>query len=345
MKLTVAEVAALVKGELAGPGDGIVDHVASLKAADEGAVTFAKHEFLTQAAATGATAVLVPEEVPDCPAAQIIVSNPYMAFLTILELVEKEQRPHPRGLHPTAVIGEHVQLGEGVGLGPHAVIGDNCVLGDRTVVYPNSTIGANSSLGADCVIHANTAVRENTVIGDRTIIHNNCSIGGDGFGYLQVGGHRKIPQVGRVVIGNDVEIGCNCTIDRATMDETRIGNGVKIDNHSHLAHNCQVGDNSLLIAYARMGGSTRIGRNVLVLEDVGITNDVAIGDGSIIGAGSKVTRSWPAGAVLLGAPAQKMEDEKRQLVLIKKLPRLYEELRKLRAQVKELTAAAESKGE
>jgi len=341
MNLTVTQIAALVKGELVGPSEGIVDHVASLQAADKGAVTFAKREFLKEAAATKATAVLVPEKIEDCPAAQIIVNNPYMSFLTILELVEKEQRPHPREIHPTAVVGENVTLGQSVGLGPHAVIGDNCVIGDRTVVYPNTTIGANCTLGADCVIHANTAIRENTVIGDRTIIHNNTSIGGDGFGYLQVGGHKKIPQVGCVIIGNDVEIGCNCTIDRATLDDTRIGNGVKIDNHSHLAHNCQIGDNTLLIAYARMGGSTCIGRNALILEDVGITNNVTIGDGAIVGAGSKITKSWAAGAMLLGAPAQKMEDEKRQIVLIKKLPRLYKQLRELRAQVEQLNAAAE----
>jgi len=343
MRMTAAEIAELVKGELVGPGEAVATHVAGLKRAGEGAVTFARREFLKDAASTSAAVILVPEKVEACRAAQVIVNNPYMAFITILEVVEKEQPRHPKGIHPAAVIGENVQLGEGVGLGPHAVIGDNTVIGDRTVIHPNTTIGANCSIGADCIIYANTAVRENTVIGDRTIIHSNCSIGGDGFGYLQVGGHRKIPQVGRVVIGDDVEIGCNCTVDRATMDETVIGNGVKIDNHSHLAHNCVVGDNSLLVAYARMGGSTKLGKNVLILEDVGITNDVSIGDGAIVGASSKVSKSWPAGSVLLGAPAQKMEDEKRQIVFIKKLPRLYEQVRALRKKVEKLLPSAKEK--
>ena len=307
-----------------------MDHVASLQAAGPGALTFAKKEFLKQAAASTATAILVPEPIEGCNAAQIVVSNPYMAFITVLEVVEGE-RPHPKDVHATAVIGENVSLGEGVRIGAHAVIGDNCVIGARTVIYPNATIGGNCQIGEDALIYANTAIREDVTLGDRTIIHSNCSIGGDGFGYLQVfGGHKKIPQVGKVIIGNDVEIGCNCTIDRATMDATVVGNGVKIDNHSHLAHNVEVGDNSLLIAYARVGGSTKIGKNCVVLEDVGITNGVTIGDACIIGATAKVNRSWPAGSRILGTPAQKAEDERKQMVLRKKLPKLYENVRELR---------------
>ena len=341
MKLTVGEICEAVQGELIGSGEAVVDHVASLERAGPGAVTFAKHEFLKAAAATRATAVLVPEAVAGCDAAQIIVRNPYLAFTTVLALAEEQLRAHPKGVHGTAVIGERVQLGEGVGIGAHAVIGDDCVIGERAVIYPNTTIGARCRIGQDALLYANTAVREDVSIGDRTIIHSNCSIGGDGYGYLQVaGGHRKIPQVGRVVIGDDVEIGCNCTIDRATMDETRVGNGVKIDNHSHLAHNVEVGENCLLIAYARIGGSTKLGKNVLMLEDVGITNGVTIGDGSIIGAGSKVVRSWPAGSQLLGAPAQHASDGKRQIVLVKKLPRLYDQLRDLRERVARLEEGA-----
>jgi UDP-3-O-[3-hydroxymyristoyl] glucosamine N-acyltransferase len=168
----------------------------------------------------------------------------------------------------------------------------------------------------------------------RTIIHCCTTIGGDGFGYLQVEGRNvKIPQVGTVEIGDDVEIGCNCTIDRATMDKTVIGNGVKMDNHSHIAHNCQIGDHAVLIAYARMGGSTTLGKNVVLCEDVGLTNGISLGDRCIVGAGSKVTHSWPADSVILGAPAQRGEDEKRQIVLIKKLPRLYETVRELKRRV------------
>lgn len=220
-------------------------------------------------------------------------------------------------------------------MGAHAVIGDGRVLGDRAVVYANSTLGARCVLGADALIYSNVAIREEVRIGCRTIIHSGCSIGGDGFGYLQVEGrHVKVPQVGTVEIGDDVEIGCNCTVDRATMDKTIIEDGVKVDNHSHIAHNCRIGANSMLIAYARMGGSTTLGKNVMLAEDVGLTNGITLGDRCIVAASSKVSHSWPAGSVLFGAPAQRIEDEKRQMVMIKKLPQLYETVRELRRVVK-----------
>jgi len=337
MKLKASEIRDMVQGELIGSGEVVADRVASLDSAGPGAVTFAKHEFLRKARATEASIILVPERVEGCHAVQVVVPNPYMAFVRVLEVFERHQRAHPTGVHPTAVVGRDVRLGKDVGIGAHAVIGDNTVIGDRTVIYPNVTIGARCTIGDDVVIYSNTALREEVSVGHRSIIHNNCSIGGDGFGYIQVGGrHRKVPQVGRVVIGNDVEIGCNCTIDRATMDATRVGDGVKIDNHSHLAHNVEIGENSLLIAYCRIGGSTKVGRNVLILEDVGLTNGITIGDGCIIGACAKVSRSWPAGSQLLGTPAQKMQEEKRVLVLRKKLPRLYEQVRELRGQVARL---------
>ena len=339
MRLTVAEACRLVGGELIGAGDAVIKGVASLALAGPEEITFARRENLKAAAGSRAAAVLVPERVQGMAAAQIVVPNPYFAFLSLLGIAEKEQRAHPRGIHPTAVVGEGVRLGTGVGLGAHAVIGDGCVLGDRAVVYPNSTLGARCVLGADSLIYSNVAIREEVRIGCRTIIHSGCSIGGDGFGYLQVEGrHVKVPQVGIVEIGDDVEIGCNCTVDRATMDKTVIENGVKIDNHSHIAHNCRIGANSMLIAYARMGGSTILGKNVLLAEDVGLTNGITLGDRCIVAASSKVSRSWPADSVLFGAPAQRMEDEKRQLVMIKKLPQLFESVRELRKMMKGKTA-------
>lgn len=330
MKLTLTELCKIVDGELVGSGEAVVERVSGLDEAGPGDLTFARRENLKKAAKSRATAVMVPERVEEMEAAQIIVANPYLAFGAILRIAEKEQRAHPRGVHPSAVIGEGARLGEDVGIGGHAVIGDHGVIGDRAVIYPNTTIGAHSSVGEDSVIYSNVAVREWVKIGCRTIIHSNCSIGGDGFGYVQMDGrHVKIPQVGTVEIGDDVEIGCNCTIDRATMDKTVIENGVKIDNHSHIAHNCHIGENAMLIAYARMGGSTVVGRDTLLAEDVGLTNGITLGEGCIVGACAKVSRSWPAGSVLLGTPAQRMADEKRQLVLVKKLPKLYERVKKL----------------
>ena len=337
MKMTVSELCALVEGDLVGDGEAVVEGVASLATAGPGDVTFAKRERLKEVASTKATAVLVPEKVSGATAAQIVVENPYFTFGMILHAIQQEQCDHPKGIHATAVIGEGTKLGKDVALGAYAVIGDHCVIGDRTVIYPNTTIGSHVVIGEDCVIHSNVAIRELVTIGNRTVIHSCCTIGGDGFGFLpDQGGHVKIPQIGVVEIGDDVEIGCNCTVDRATMEATRIGNGVKIDNHSHLAHNVQVGENSILIAYARIGGSTVIGKNCILTEDVGVTNGVTLGDGCIIGACSKVSRSWPANSVLLGAPAQKGEKEKVQIALMRRLPRIYESLRELQKKVEEL---------
>jgi len=336
MKMTVSEICQLVEGELIGWGDGVLEGLASLDTAGPGDITFARRDKLKAAAHSKATAVFVPERVEGMEAAQIVVENPYFAFGSLLHILAEEQCDHPREIHPTAVVGKDVQLGKGVALGAHAVVGDHCVLGDGVAIYPNATIGSHCTIGDDTVIHANVAVREYVTIGRNSVIHSCCTIGGDGFGYLQIGGkHVKIPQVGTVEIGDDVEIGCNCTIDRATMDKTVIGNGVKVDNHSHVAHNVQIGDDSMLVAYARIGGSTVLGKGVLLAEDVGITNNVTLGDGCMVGASSKVSHSWPAGSAILGAPAQKGADEKRQIVLIKKLPRLYETLRKLKAIVED----------
>lgn len=330
MRITAAELCKRVGGELCGEGGVLIERAAGLQAAGPGDVTFARREHLKHVAASPAAAVLVPERVPGARATQIVVSNPYFAFVTVLGMVEQEQRRHPAGIHPTAVIGARARLGAGVALGAHAVIGEDARIDDGAIIHPNVTLGAGCRIGAGAIIYSNVAIRERCSVGKRSIIHSGTTIGGDGFGYLQVDGrHVKVPQVGTVEIGDDVEIGCNCTVDRATIDKTVIENGVKIDNHSHIAHNCRIGEHSMLIAYARMGGSTVVGKGVLLAEDVGLTNGITIGDRSIIGGSSKVSRSWPAGSVLWGFPAQPMEDEKRQVVLIKKLPRIYEAVKEI----------------
>ena len=345
MKVTVSRLCKMLEGELVGSGGAVIQGVAGLDWAGPGDVTFARREHLKKVRRSKAAVVLVPEPVESESAAQIVVENPYLAFLKILQFVGKEQQAHPRGIHPTAVTGDGARLGKDVNIGAHAVIGDRTVIGDRAVIYPNATIGADCAIGADTVIHSNVSIRERVTVGCRTIIHCGTSIGGDGFGYIQVEGrHVKVPQVGTVEIGDDVEIGCNTTVDRATMDKTVIEDGVKVDNHCHIAHNCRIGENAMLIGYARMGGSTVLGKNVLLAEDVGLTNGITLGDGCIVGASSKVSRSWPAGSVLLGAPAQPMADEKRLMVLIKKLPRLYDKLRRLEKLAAEGATAAEGDG-
>ncbi|KAB2833512.1 MAG: UDP-3-O-(3-hydroxymyristoyl)glucosamine N-acyltransferase, partial [Candidatus Brocadia sp.] len=259
-----------------------------------------------------------------------IVENPSLSFTKLLEVVAQERYRRPAGIHPTAIISKQAAVGEWVSAGAHVIVEDGVEIGKHVVIYPNTFIGRGSRIGDNSVIYANVSIREDTVIGKRVIIHCNSVIGDDGFGYLQVEKrHVKIPQIGIVEIGDDVEIGAMVTICRAALDKTIIGNGVKIDNHSHIAHNVVIGDNTMLIAYAKIAGSTKIGKNVLIAEDVGVTDHASIGDGCKIGGGSNVYKSLEPGAIVWGSPAKPITEEKRIQVLIKKLPEIYSTIKRL----------------
>jgi UDP-3-O-[3-hydroxymyristoyl] glucosamine N-acyltransferase len=246
-----------------------------------------------------------------------------------MEIIGKERYMRPSGIHPTSIVSRDAIIGKGVSFGAHVVIDDCVRIGNNVTIYPNTFIGKGSSIGDDSLIYANVTIREDVTIGKRVIVHSSSVIGDDGFGYLQTHGkHMKIPQIGTVEIGDDVEIGAMVTICRAALDKTVIGNGVKIDNHSHIAHNVTVGDNSMLVAYAKIAGSVRIGKNVLIAEDVGVTDHVTIGDSCIIGGGSNVYKSLDDRSVVWGSPAKPINEEKRTQVLIRKLPEIYKAMKK-----------------
>jgi UDP-3-O-[3-hydroxymyristoyl] glucosamine N-acyltransferase len=330
MKLTLADVARLTGGQAFGDPGMVLTGVAGIEEAGRGDLTFAKEDALDRVPACRASAVIVPSRVEAKPA-QVVVKDPHLAFVRVLEVVEKERAWVPKGVHARAVLDEGAQLGPDAAVGPGAVIGSRSRIGARTLVHANATIGPDCVIGDDCVIHPGVVLRERVVIGNRTIIHANTTLGGDGFGYLQVEGRQvKVPQVGGVRIGDDVEIGCNCTVDRGATGDTAIGNGVKIDNHSHIAHNCRIGDHCILVAYARLGGSVVLGRNVILAEDVGVTDHVTLGDGCIVTATARVSKSWPAGSVIGGTPAVEFERLKRSIVLQRKLPQIYRDLQEVR---------------
>jgi len=330
--LTVAQIAEMVKGELIGDGSVVITGVGSLEGASAGELAFVKDErHAPKAVRCKASAFIVPSHISRVKKPQIVCKKPFLAFVQLVtKAVGYGSRPKA-GVHRTAVVGTGTKIGKDVSVGANATIGEDCVIGDGTAVFPNVVVGDGVRIGKDCIIHAGVAIREGVAIGNRTIIHSGTVIGADGFGYIQERGrHVKVPQIGGVRIGDDVEIGANVTIDRAALDMTIIGNGVKIDNHSHIAHNVEIGDNSLLIAYARIAGGTKIGKNVIIAEDVGITDNVTIGDGCVIGGGSKVYKSLKNGEVVWGSPAKPIQQEKRIQALIKKLPEMREQLRKLR---------------
>lgn len=324
MEYTVAWIADMVGGEVHGDGSVVVRGVAGLEQAGDGDIAFAEGRNLAGAVESKASAIVVPEAQPDIARPQIVVERPYLAFARILALVAEERADLPQDIHPTAVVGPAATLDDGVAVGPSAVIGPRAIVGARSKICAHVFIGADCRLGADCLIYPNVTIREGTVIGDRVIVHPGTTIGGDGFGYVQhEGRHVKVPQVGTVEIGDDCEIGCNCTIDRATMDKTILGRGVKVDNHSHIGHNCIIGDDCILVAYARIGGGTVLENSVTLAEDVGVTDHVRLGEGCIVAGSSKVSKDVAPGAVVWGFPAQNIRREKIERASLRRLPDLF----------------------
>lgn len=334
MEHTLREICTITGGALVGDGNTRITGVASLEGARPGDITFVKgEEFVEKALKTRASALVVHREIKEFKSAlggQIVVKDPFLAFVKILEVFSQERGRRPGGIHPTALVAKTATIGREVSIGAYSVIEEGAVIGDRATLYPMVYIGHNTKIGEDALIYPRVSIREEVSIGKRAIIHSGTTIGGDGFGYLQVEGrHVKIPQVGTIEIGDDVEIGCNVTIARATLDKTVIGRGVKIDNHSHVAHNVMIGEDTMLIAYAKIAGGVVIGKNVMIAEDVGITDHATIGDNCVIGGGSNVYKSLPPGSVVWGSPAKPIMEEKRLQVLFRKLPNMWEALKRL----------------
>ena len=334
MDYTLREICTITGGALVGDGNTRITGVASLEGARPGDITFVKgEEFIEKALKTRASALVVHREIKEFKSAlggQIVVKDPFLAFVKILEVFSQERGKRHRGIHPPTLVAKTATIGREVSIGAYSVIEEGAVIGDRATIYPMVYIGHNTKIGEDTLIYPMVSIREEVSIGKRVIIHSGTTIGGDGFGYLQVEGrHVKIPQVGTIEIGDDVEIGCNVTIARATLDKTVIARGVKIDNHSHVAHNVMIGEDTMLIAYAKIAGGAVIGKNVLIAEDVGITDHATIGDGCVIGGGSNVYKSLPPGSVVWGSPAKPIMEEKRLQVLLKKLPEMRETLKEI----------------
>ncbi|HHT9121159.1 MAG TPA: UDP-3-O-(3-hydroxymyristoyl)glucosamine N-acyltransferase, partial [Candidatus Hypogeohydataceae bacterium YC41] len=285
MEYTLREICSLTGGIVLGDGSTKITGVGSLEGAGPGDITFVKgEEFIRNALNTEASALVTHREIKEIKRPQIVVEKPFLAFVKVLQIYSKEKLKRPQGIHSKALVAKTANIGKEASIGAYSVIEEGAVIGVRVTIYPMVYIGQNTQIGDDTLIYPRVSIREEVSIGKRVIIHSGTTIGGDGFGYLQVEGrHVKIPQVGTIEIGDDVEIGCNVTIDRATLDKTVIGRGVKIDNHSHVAHNVIIGEDTMLIAYAKIAGGAVIGKNVMIAEDVGITDHAIIGDGCVIG--------------------------------------------------------------
>jgi UDP-3-O-[3-hydroxymyristoyl] glucosamine N-acyltransferase len=332
-RLTLDEVADRVGGRLVGDGSVEVAGITSVEEAGPDRLAFlAARSYVRHATDSDAAAFLVSHDLDDAlpeGMPRVIVEDAYPAMRTLLRHFHPPRRWTP-SVHPTVVLGRDVQLGRGVEIGPYAVVEDGVSIGDGTRVGAHCVVGRGSSVGRDSRLHPHVVLYEETVVGDRVTVHSGARLGPDGFGYTVVDGeHAKIPQVGRCVVDDDVEIGANTTIDRGSLGDTRIGRGSKLDNLVHIAHNVRVGARSLFAAMVGIAGSTRIGEGVFMGGQAGAINAIEIGDGAKITAQTGVIGDLDAGGTYTGYPARPHREAMKSYGQLSRLPELRKRVKRL----------------
>ena len=335
--IRLKELARAVEGRLQGSGETIVTGVASLEEAKTGDLVFvANPKFHAVAHSSKASALLVAQPLPDETRPQILTPNPLYAFARIVQEFFIPNPP-PRGIAQEVIRGTDVQIGLDVSIHPFVTIGDRAKIGARVTLYPGVYLGDDTVIGDDSILYPHVTVLQGCTIGARVILHSGTVIGSDGFGYVQhQGRHHKIPQMGTVVIEDDVELGAKVTVDRATFGQTIIKRGTKVDNQVQIAHNVQVGENCILVAQVGIAGSTTIGNFVMIGGQAGLIDHLTIGDGAKIAAGSGLSHNLLPGEVVSGRPAIDHTTWLKSQALTPKLPEFREELRNLQARVREL---------
>jgi UDP-3-O-[3-hydroxymyristoyl] glucosamine N-acyltransferase len=324
--MKLREIVKIVNGKLYGNGDIEIIGPMDIDRAQEGHITYLMPP-IKKGLVCNASAVIVSKPI-DIEIAQIVVKNPKAAFALLLEYFYPKRHPFS-GISKRSEIAEDAIIGKGVCIAPFSVISKGVSIGERTVIYPGVFIGEGVRIGQDCVIYSNVCIMEKCHIGHRVIIHAGAVIGADGFGFVfEEGRHRKIPQIGNVEIGDDVEIGANCTIDRATFGSTVIGSGVKIDNLVQIGHNVTIGDNSIIVAQVGIGGSSKIGEGVILAGQAGVSDHTEIDSGTIIGAQSGVTGRLRKN-IYIGTPGRPYKTVIRAYETFPELPELKKRLERL----------------
>lgn len=343
--LTVKKLSRLLNCPFEGEGQTIIRGISSLEKAQEGDLVFlTHHRYRPLLEKSRASVVIIPVEEKYDRIPVIKSKNPYLTFVKAVELFFQPYRMKP-GIHPQALISPSAKIGKNVAIGAFVDIGDEVEIGAGTTIFPFVCLYPWVKIGKETVIHSHVSIREETQIGNRVIIHNGAMIGSDGFGYLKAedGSHLKIPQKGRVIIEDDVEVGANTTIDRATLGETVIKKGTKIDNLVQIAHNVEIGEDSIVAAQTGIAGSTKIGKNVLMGGQVGVTDHVHIGDNVMVAAKSGIMKDIPANAFVGGAPHLDIREARKVWALLPRLYDLVKDVKKLKARIEELKNKSKSK--
>ncbi len=338
MQMTVNEIAARVGGTVVGDGSVVITGASGIKEAGPGDLTFlADERYLRFMEKTRASAVMVPRAIADADCPLIQVDNPHRSFYALLSAFRPPVEHPFSGVHPTAVVEPGAAMGEGVSLGAHVYVGRDARLGDRVVVYPGAYVGADCVVGDDTVLYPLVVLREGVQIGARCILHSGAVIGSDGFGFqARDGVLEKVPQLGTVIVGDDVEIGANSAVDRATFGSTVIGRGTKIDNLVQVGHNVVVGEYCTVSGVSGIAGSATLGNRVTIAAQAGVAGHLHIGDGAIVAARAGVTKSIPEGRVVSGFPARDHNIERRIQAALRQLPDALRRIRELERRLEEL---------
>jgi len=334
MKVTTKKIAELLGGELVGDGDIPIYDLAKIEEATEGSITFlANPRYTPFVYKTNASAIVVSKNfVPEKPVKAVLikVDDPYRAFTDLLEwyngvATQKTGIEHPSFIHPSASLGKNVYIGA------FAYVDEQAEVGNNVKIYPQVYVGANVKIGDNTVLYPGVKIYHDCKIGANCIIHAGAVIGSDGFGFAPNGtDYKKIPQIGNVIIGDDVEIGANTTIDRATLGSTVIQKGVKLDNQIQVGHNVEIGENTVIAAQSGISGSSKIGSNCQFGGQSGVAGHLRIGNNVKVGAKTGITRNAKDGEILIGAPAVPAEQFRKMFILFKKLPDLYEDIKDIK---------------
>ncbi len=339
MKLTLKEVASITGAELVGDENFVIEHICDLTDPRPNGICYlVSLEKVTVPPGFVTGAIILPLQAKGKPLPiqtnVLFAKEPEWAYTVLVQYWDKQTLKHTPGIHPTAVISPSAKLGKNVSVGAYSVIEEDATIGDNTVIFPQVYIGKRTQIGNDCILYPQVVVREECVLKNRVILQPGAKIGNDGFGFIfHEGRHHKIPQIGNVILEDDVEIQANSCVDRAKLAHTIVGTNTKVDNLVQIAHNVKVGQSTIMCAQVGVAGTTTIGNGVIAAGQVGIIGHLHIGDGAIITAQSGVTSNIPAGQTYFGTPARPMKDMMKVLAVQSKLPEIYKQLKVIKKAV------------